>query len=76
MTFDGTALTLVGNLANPYTEIAAPGSFDALVATLEETYGTPLPAVDLLTSDAFEALTAGVTEAHDLGSSVIDGPGI
>ncbi len=73
MTFDGEKLTLVGNLANAYTEIEAPGTFDALVTTLKQTYGAPLPAVDLLTSDAFDALTAGVTEARDLGSGVIDG---
>lgn len=73
MTFDGTTLTLVGNLANTYAEIEAPGSFDALVTLLKQTYGAPLPAVDLLTTDAFEALTAGVTEARDLGSGVIGG---
>lgn len=73
MTFDGATLTLVGKLAGAYAEIPAPGDFDALVATLKDGYGAPLPAVDILTSDAFVVLTEGATEVRDLGSGVIDG---
>jgi hypothetical protein len=73
MNFDGTTLTLYGRDAGVFTEIEAPGSVDALIDTLREGWGMPLPAADLLVSNVNDELMAGVTEAKDLGSGVIRG---
>jgi hypothetical protein len=73
MGFDGKTLTLVGKSAKLYAEIDAPGSIEEMVAKLKAEYGAPLPAIELLTTDAYDAMMEGVTEAKDLGSGVIGG---
>jgi hypothetical protein len=73
MLFDGKLLTLFGNNANLYTQIEVPGTVDNLVDKLREKYKRPLPAADLLLSNAYDELMADVTDVKDLGSGVIDG---
>jgi len=73
MLFDGKTLTLLGKTANLYTQIDVPGSVDHLVDELKDKYNRPLPAADLLMSNAYDELMSGVTDAKDLGSGVIDG---
>jgi hypothetical protein len=74
MVFDGETFTLFGREAGLYASIPAPGSVDALIDTLREEYGVPLPAADLLSADVFAALTEEpVTDAKDLGAGVIRG---
>ncbi len=73
MLFDGETLTLFGNNANLYTQISVPGTIDNLVDVLREKYQRPLPAADLLMSDAYGQLMADVTDIKDLGSGVIGG---
>lgn len=73
MTFDGQAL-LVANLdANVYGEASVPGTVDDLIETLRADFQIPLPAADLLATDAGAILLEGVTEVRDLGSGVIRG---
>ena len=73
MLFDGKTLTLLGKTANLYTQIDVPGSIDHLVDELRDTYGRPLPAADLLMSNAYDELMLDVVDTKDLGSGVIDG---
>jgi hypothetical protein len=73
MLFDGKTLTLFGNNANLYTQISVPGTIDNLVEVLREKYKRPLPAADLITSNAYDPLMADVTDVKDLGSGVING---
>jgi hypothetical protein len=73
MLFDGETLTLVGKNANLFTQIEVPGSIDHLVDELRNTYNRPLPAADLLLSNAYEELMLDVVDVKDLGSGVIDG---
>ncbi|MEK6249819.1 MAG: DUF2092 domain-containing protein [Planctomycetales bacterium] len=73
MLFDGKTLTLLGKTANFYTQIDVPGTVDHLVDELRDTYGKPLPAADLLMSNAYDELMLDVIDAKDLGSGVIDG---
>ncbi|TDJ06109.1 MAG: DUF2092 domain-containing protein [Deltaproteobacteria bacterium] len=73
MLFDGKTLTLFGNNANLYTQISVPGTIDNLVDVLREKYNRPLPAADLLMSNVYGELMAGVIDVKDLGSGVIDG---
>jgi len=73
MLFDGKTLTLLGKNANLYTQINVPGTLDNLVDVLREKYKRPLPAADLIMSNAYSQLMADVTDVKDLGSGVING---
>jgi hypothetical protein len=73
MLFDGETLTLLGKNVNLFTQIEVPGSIDHLVDELRNTYDRPLPAADLLLSNAYEELMLDVVDTKDLGSGVIDG---
>jgi hypothetical protein len=73
MLFDGKTLTLLGKNANLYTQVDVPGTVDNLVDELREKYHRPLPAADLLLSNAYDELMLDVTDIKDLGSGVIGG---
>jgi len=73
MLFDGKMLTLVGKNENVYVQADAPGTVDQLVNELQEKYKRPMPAADLLLSNAYEELTSDVIDVKDLGSGVIGG---
>jgi hypothetical protein len=71
--FDGKTLTLLGKNKNIYTQVAIPGSINHLVDALKDRYKRPLPAADLLLTNAYDELMAGVVDVKDLGSGVIGG---
>ena len=73
MVFDGKTLTLFGGGMNLYTQIDVPGTVDNLVDVLQDEYNRPLPAADLIMSNAYDELMYGVTDIKDLGSGVIGG---
>ncbi len=73
MLFDGKTLTLFGEKLNLYTQIEVPGTVDNLVDVLREKYNRPLPAADLIMSNVYGELMAGVIDIKDLGSGVIGG---
>ena len=71
--FDGKTLTLNGKNANVYTQVEIPGTIDHLVDELKDKYHRPLPAADLLLSNAYDQLMPEVIDVKDLGSGVIGG---
>lgn len=71
--FDGKTLTLLGKNLNLYTQLEVPGTIDHLVDELKDTYHRPLPAADLLLSNAYDELMRDVVDVKDLGSGVIGG---
>jgi hypothetical protein len=71
--FDGKTLTLLGKHANLYTQVDIPGTIDHLVDELREKYHRPLPAADLLLSNAYDELMLDVVDTKDLGSGVVGG---
>ena len=73
MSFDGKTLTILGKNLNLYTQLDVPGTIDHLVNELHDTYNRPLPAADLLLSNSYDDLMAGVIDIKDLGSGVVDG---
>jgi hypothetical protein len=73
MSFDGKTLTLLGKNLNLYTQLDVPGTIDHLVDELKDTYHRPLPAADLLLSNAYDELMRDVVNVKDLGSGVIGG---
>jgi hypothetical protein len=73
MLFDGKTLTLLGKNLNLYTQLDVPGTIDYLVDELKDTYHRPLPAADLLLSNAYDELMKDVIDVKDLGSGVVGG---
>jgi hypothetical protein len=68
--FDGKTLTLVGKNTNKYTQLEVPGTVDQVIDELRDKYDRPLPAADLLTTNAYDGLMADVYDSKDLGSGV------
>ncbi len=71
--FDGKTLTVFGKNKNVYAQADIPGTIDHLVDELKDKYDRPLPAADLLLSNAYDQLMPDVVDAKDLGSGVIGG---
>src|SRR5262245_61806691 len=71
--FDGKTLTILGKNKNVYLQLPIPGTVDHLVDVMHHQYNRPLPAADLLLTNAYSELMTDVTEAKDLGSGVIGG---
>jgi hypothetical protein len=71
--YDGTTFTLMDWLYGTYAETPAPGSIDAMLDTLAETYDVHTPLADLAYSDLYGTLTKGATRGMHLGMVSLDG---
>ena len=71
--FDGTTVSVFGKHLNGYAQFEAPGTVDQLIETLRAGHGVALPGADLLLSNAYDVLVAGVKESKHIGRGVIDG---
>jgi hypothetical protein len=73
MNFDGKTVSVFAKHINGYLQFDAPGGVDKLIETLRWGDGVALPGADLLLSNSYDVLVAGVMEAKHLGRGVIDG---
>jgi len=73
MVFDGKTVSVYGKNLNAYAQFAGPGTLDELIEALRVGHGVALPGGDLLLSNPYAALIAGVLEAKHIGRGVIDG---
>jgi hypothetical protein len=71
--FDGKTASIYGKNINGYAQFDAAGTVDQLIEALREGYGIALPGADLLLSNSYGVLVAGVQEAKHIGRGVIDG---
>jgi hypothetical protein len=71
--FDGKTASIYGKNINGYAQFDAPGTVDQLIEALREGYGVALPGADLLLSNPYQVLVAGVEEGKHIGRGVIDG---
>jgi hypothetical protein len=71
--FDGRIASIYGKNINGYAQINAPGTVDHLIEALREGQGIAIPGTDLLLSNAYDVLAAGIKEAKHIGRGVIDG---
>jgi hypothetical protein len=71
--FDGKTVSVLGKNLNGYAQFEGPGTLDELIAALRVGHGVALPGADLLLSNPYDALVAGVMEAKHIGRGVIDG---
>jgi hypothetical protein len=70
---DGSALTVHDKGGNRFAQVPASGSFDKIVDRLRTEFLIDLPGADLLLSNPYEELAAGVLEAKHIGRGVVDG---
>jgi len=71
--FDGKTASVFGKNINGYAQFDAPGTVDQLIEALRQGHGIALPGADLLLSNSYNALVAGVLEAKHIGRGVVDG---
>jgi hypothetical protein len=71
--FDGKTVSVHGRHINGYAQFEAPGTVDQLIEALRAGHGVALPGADLLLTNVYEVLRAGVREAKHMGRGVIDG---
>ena len=71
--FDGKTASVYGKHINGYAQFDAPGTVDQLIEALRQGHGVALPFADLLLSNSYNVLVAGVLEAKHIGRGVIDG---
>lgn len=70
--FDGNTLSVLGKNLNSYAQIEAKGTIDELTGRLADA-GVEAPGADLLSSDVFDGLMDGVTEAKHISGAVVNG---
>jgi hypothetical protein len=73
LVFDGKTVSIHGRNVDGYAQIDSPGTVDQLVASMRAGLGVSLPGADLLLTNAYETLVAGVLEAKRMGPGIIDG---
>jgi hypothetical protein len=73
MVFDGKTVGVLGKHVNGYAQFEGPGTIDELIEALRAGHGVALPGADLLLTNSYDALVAGVIEAKHIGRGVIDG---
>lgn len=73
LSFDGRTVSILGKHLNAYAQFDAPGNVDQLFEALRAGHGVSMPFADLLLTNSYEALVAGVLEAKHVGRGIIDG---
>jgi len=71
--FDGKTFTALDKAHNRYAQSSVAGSVDQLVDKLRTEYFVEAPGADLLASNSYKQLMAGVIDAKHIGRAVIDG---
>jgi hypothetical protein len=69
--YDGATATLYGKRSGFYASAPAPPTLDAMLDHVRARLDMEPPAADLLYTDVFTGLMTDVTEALDLGSSMV-----
>jgi hypothetical protein len=71
--FDGKTASIHGKSVNGYAQIEVAGTVDHLIEALRAGHGVALPGADLLLSNPYAVLVAGVMEAKHIGRGVVEG---
>ena len=70
---DGKTMTISSMGGGTYAQVASPGTVDQIVDVLRTKYGIDMPGADLLLTNSYDELMAGVVEAKHIGVGVING---
>ena len=71
--FNGKTVSIHRQEHQRLCQFDAPGTVDQLIEALRAGHGVALPGADLLLSNSYDILVAGVKEAKYIGRGVIDG---
>jgi hypothetical protein len=71
--FDGKTAMIYGKTIDGYTQFDAPGTVDQLIAGLRDGHGVAIPGGDLLMSNSYDSLIAGVLDAKRIGYGMVEG---
>jgi hypothetical protein len=71
--FDGKTVSIMSKKDNGYVQFEASGTVDQLIEALRAGHGVALPGADLLLTNSYDTLIAGVQEAKHIGRGIIDG---
>ena len=70
---DGATVTVHDRDGNRFAQVPISGSFDAVVDRLRTELVVEIPGADLLLTNPYEQLMAGVLEAKHIGRGVVEG---
>ena len=70
---DGKTMTISNMAGGAYAQLPSPGTVDQIVDVLRNDYGIDMPGADLLLTNSYNELMAGVIEAKHIGVGVING---
>jgi hypothetical protein len=73
LVYDGKTITLLDRSKNFYTTIAAPPELDAALEHATQAFNLRAPLADLIYTQAYENLTAGVVSGFYVGLSKVQG---
>lgn len=73
LVFDGKTVTVLGKDSNTFAQLEVPGSLDQMIDRLRAEHHIEMPGADLLLSNMYDELIAGVIEAKHIGHAVVDG---
>lgn len=71
--FDGSQVTIYGKTLKAYVQQDLTGSIDDAIRALEAATGLAMPGADLMFSDPYAVLTAGVTSSGYHGLATVGG---
>ncbi len=71
--YDGRTLTVFNPDDGYFATVPAPGTIDAMVDYARDSLDIIAPAGDLVTTDAYDRLTADATSGFVVGKSIVDG---
>jgi hypothetical protein len=71
--FDGKTASILSKKDNGYAQFEASGTLNQLFEALRAGHGVALPGADLLLTNSYDVLVAGVQEAKHIGRGIIDG---
>jgi len=70
---DGKTVTVKDLGSGDFAQLQSPATIDQIVDVLRSNYGIDMPGADILLTNSYAELMAGVIEAKHIGVGVIDG---
>lgn len=71
--FDGKTVTLIDRTGSSYATLAAPGTIESTMKLLRSDFGIEMPATNLVLTNSYDSLMAGVFDAKYIGTETIEG---
>lgn len=73
LVYDGKTVSLYGNNTKFYVQVDLAGTIDNMIDAMQSQSSVGIPGADLLLSNSYDQLMAGVIEGKHIGQGVVDG---